>query len=381
MGVEVLTNYSSIWIRQSQAVFFKPGHATAGENPELRTLFFKLSWLLSACILPTFVFDGPLRPSIKRGKNVIAAPHWLTDDFQRLINAFGFYSHQAPGEAEAELAQLNAVGLIDAIMTDDSDVSVFGATHVIRSSNTDNVTVHTLDKIKSDAQVLLTREDMVLIALLVGGDYDPAGLPGCGMTIAHKLVRSCSLGHELVHAFLTRRDIQSFSTFLEAWRNCLRTTLSTKHQPLLGRRFNTLATSIGEDFPQVPILQGYVEPITSWSTGNTPPDGSCWKPCAPDLAQLTRLCERMFAWGTSGGIQARFLKHVWPGACVRVLSADSAPLADITTSNVLGLRGPPYSQPQETTQPPPLPSRVMFRIPVNMVNHALPDLVKQFTKR
>ncbi|KAM6492885.1 PIN domain-like protein, partial [Amanita muscaria] len=247
---------------------FKPAHATAGENLELRTLFFKLSWLLSACILPIFVFDGPLRPSVKRGKNVIATPHWLTEDFQQLINAFGFYSHQAPGEAEAELAQLNAAGLIDAIATDDSDVFVFGATHVICSSlhssnNTDNVTVYALDKINSDAQVLLTREDMILIALLVGGDYDPVGLPGCGMTIAHKLVRACPLGHQLVHGFLTRQDVNTFSTFLNGWRSHLRNTLSTA---LLGRQFKALANSISEDFPQVPVLQKYLEPITSWST-------------------------------------------------------------------------------------------------------------------
>ena len=61
------------------------------------------------------------------------------------------------------------------------------------------------------------------------------------------------------------------------------------------------------------------------------------------------------------------------------VEASPTPLADITTSSVLGLRGPPYSQ--ETMQPPPLPSKVTFRIPVNVVNHALPDLVDQFTKR
>jgi Holliday junction resolvase YEN1 len=38
---------------------------------------------------------------------------------------------QAPGEAEAELAHLNRVGLIDAVLTDDGDAFVFGATHII----------------------------------------------------------------------------------------------------------------------------------------------------------------------------------------------------------------------------------------------------------
>lgn len=39
---------------------------------------------------------------------------------------------QAPGEAEAQLAHMNKVGLIDAVLTDDSDALVFGARTVIR---------------------------------------------------------------------------------------------------------------------------------------------------------------------------------------------------------------------------------------------------------
>jgi 5'-3' exonuclease len=39
---------------------------------------------------------------------------------------------QAPGEAEAELAYLNRVGVIDGILSDDVDNFLFGATLVIR---------------------------------------------------------------------------------------------------------------------------------------------------------------------------------------------------------------------------------------------------------
>lgn len=39
---------------------------------------------------------------------------------------------QAPGEAEAELAQLNAHNIIDAVLTEDSDTFIFGATNIIR---------------------------------------------------------------------------------------------------------------------------------------------------------------------------------------------------------------------------------------------------------
>ena len=79
---------------QSSAVFYGPGHMSAGQNPELRTLFFKLARLLNTCILPIFVFDEPLRPSIKRSQNVITVDPWITAEFRQLIDAFGFHSHQ-----------------------------------------------------------------------------------------------------------------------------------------------------------------------------------------------------------------------------------------------------------------------------------------------
>jgi 5'-3' exonuclease len=41
---------------------------------------------------------------------------------------------QAPGEAEAELAQLNKLGFIDVVITEDSDALAFGATCVLRTS-------------------------------------------------------------------------------------------------------------------------------------------------------------------------------------------------------------------------------------------------------
>ena len=41
---------------------------------------------------------------------------------------------QAPGEAEAELAYMNSVGQIDAVLSDDVDTFLFGATMVVRKS-------------------------------------------------------------------------------------------------------------------------------------------------------------------------------------------------------------------------------------------------------
>ena len=64
-------------------------------NRALCTFFEKLCKLLRKRVRVIFVFNGPLRPSFKRGKeiNTHSVPEWKAP-CQELIEAFGFYSHQ-----------------------------------------------------------------------------------------------------------------------------------------------------------------------------------------------------------------------------------------------------------------------------------------------
>jgi Holliday junction resolvase YEN1 len=88
----------SIWLNQTQAVFEHAGlHAQAGENPELKVLFNRLCRLVLLPINVIFVFDGPQRPSIKRGKRVAVKAHWLIEGFKSFILAFGFHAHTVSG--------------------------------------------------------------------------------------------------------------------------------------------------------------------------------------------------------------------------------------------------------------------------------------------
>jgi hypothetical protein len=51
---------------------------------------------------------------------------------RHLVPFAHFNLSQAPGEAEAELAYLNRIGVIDAVISDDVDNFLFGATTLIR---------------------------------------------------------------------------------------------------------------------------------------------------------------------------------------------------------------------------------------------------------
>ncbi|CCO36229.1 Flap endonuclease GEN homolog 1 [Rhizoctonia solani AG-1 IB] len=218
---------ASIW-------FFHAAYGREGENPELRTLFFRLARLASYTFCPLFVFDGPQRPRHKRGKTINTRMNSLAPGMKNMIAAFGFEWRTAPGEAEAELAYLNSTGVIDAILSDDVDNFLFGARVVIRNPsgtltgnrgypalNRDgkddgvHVMVYRMDDIESDPACKLTRGGMILIGLLSGGDYD-LGAKRCGPKTALALAQR-GLGDELLDAFETLSR-ERFIDYIPAWK-------------------------------------------------------------------------------------------------------------------------------------------------------------------
>ena len=90
--------YNSIWMNEAQtAISCVKGPGTqAGENPVLQILFFRLCQLLALPVILIFVFDGNDWPSIKRGVKVKTKAHWLTEQLQSFIEAFGFHWYTVP---------------------------------------------------------------------------------------------------------------------------------------------------------------------------------------------------------------------------------------------------------------------------------------------
>lgn len=77
--------------------------------------------LLSLPILAVFVFDGPHRPSQKRGRHISGYCLRLERPFRELVKSCGFEEWKAMGEAEVELAAMAMNKLIDLVVTDDGD--------------------------------------------------------------------------------------------------------------------------------------------------------------------------------------------------------------------------------------------------------------------
>ncbi|KAF8317915.1 hypothetical protein DL93DRAFT_2076435 [Clavulina sp. PMI_390] len=329
---------ASIW-------FFHAKSGREGENPELRLIFFRLAKLLSEPFLPLFVFDGPKRPTWKRGIQISKKPHWMIHGVKTMIAAFGFEWIQAPGEAEAELAYLNEAGVIDGILSDDVDNFLFGARTVIRNpgrgltgnlsnpalnqegkDDGNHVRIFKASTLLSDPKVELNRAGFILIGLLSGGDYEEKDLPGsklngCGIATAHALAR-CGFGEELVNAFNVLQP-DEFQDYLVQWRAALREELKTNSHGFMRAKQARLANAIPETFPNIKVLRAYVQPVTSRSeavaAGRDPsPPVVLWKN-EHSLAALAKFCEEKFEWGTMKIIPKRFRNLLWHGSVIRIL--------------------------------------------------------------
>ncbi|PIL35718.1 hypothetical protein GSI_02470 [Ganoderma sinense ZZ0214-1] len=310
LGVDV-----SIWLRQCCAPFQR-AHAQAGQNPELRTFYYRLVDLFVRPVAVVFVVDGPGRPTIKRGTRVIPKPHWLTAGAKDLVDAFGFDWIEALGEAEAELASMNAQGVIDGVMSDDSDALVFGARIVIRNlpKKKSRVKVDTLSENKMPPP-----GDLLLVAVLAGSDYSK-GLEGCGIKTALGLARY-GLGTSLLsQAWDAVYTGDGYRLPLDEWRDSLRYYLHHDPDGYVGRQNVVLAASVADDFPDIDVVMAHVRPLT---TGGDciPLDAEFGRSARFRVARIGQLCDKFFSWDAKK-MADKMVKSVWPGVVMRLLGAE-----------------------------------------------------------
>ncbi|KAJ7152390.1 PIN domain-like protein [Mycena filopes] len=295
VGVDISIRTSAIVKVLQGANIFHPG--PGGDKLLLEKMFYQLCQFSRAPLTPVFVFDGPDRPPIKRGIRVMnhAAP--VIQHLKTMIRAFGFHVHDAPGEAEAELAQLNRNDDIDAIITEDSDAFVFGATCVIRTlgpSVHDSSVIFTSQSIENS--VSLDEGGLFLCALILGGDYGP-GLKGAGTTVAHALAAE-GFGGALAAILRSSTGVERRQR-LAVWRNQLSQELKTNSSGRLGKRQTQLADNIPDSFPDVQVAELYLNPWTSRSAGFT---GRCLTLNLGSPRSQTSRSSRRSALCASGGM-------------------------------------------------------------------------------
>ncbi|XP_040286906.1 flap endonuclease GEN homolog 1 [Bufo bufo] len=197
----------SIWVCEAQSVKQMVGVVA---KPHLRNLFFRVSSLNSMGVKLVFVTEGEApkvkadtmnkRNKMRYGASKKIAParpgrsyfKSVLKECLRMLDCLGVPWVQAAGEAEAMCAYLDANGYVDGCITNDGDVFLYGAQTVYRNF-TMNVKDPHVDCYKVsaiNARLGLDRESLVGLAILLGCDYVPKGLPGVGRELAMKFIKS-----------------------------------------------------------------------------------------------------------------------------------------------------------------------------------------------
>ncbi|XP_068136371.1 flap endonuclease GEN homolog 1 [Hyperolius riggenbachi] len=197
----------SIWVCEAQSVKQMVGVVA---KPHLRNLFFRVSSLSLMGVKLVFVTEGEApkikantmnkRNEMRFGPSSKPAPSKPGRSYFRsvlkeclcMLDCLGVPWVQAAGEAEAMCAYLDAKGHVDGCITNDGDVFLYGAQTVYRNF-TMNVKDPHVDCYKASAiqdKLGLDRESLVSLAILLGCDYVPKGLPGIGRETAVKFLRS-----------------------------------------------------------------------------------------------------------------------------------------------------------------------------------------------
>jgi DNA excision repair protein ERCC-5 len=124
---------------------------------------------------------------------------------KELLQLFGIPYVLSPVEAEAQCAFLKQLDLVDGIVTDDSDVFLFGGDNVYRHMfhKDKPMEFYTMQKIKSELSI--DRNKLIDLAILLGSDYS-AGINGIGLVNAM----------EILSAFPGERGLSDFKKWIDS---------------------------------------------------------------------------------------------------------------------------------------------------------------------
>ncbi|KAL8815952.1 MAG: hypothetical protein Q9223_004967 [Gallowayella weberi] len=113
--------------------------------------------------------------------------HVMVTECQQLLKLFGLPYITAPMEAEAQCAELVSLGLVDGIVTDDSDIFLFGGTRVYKNMFNQAKFVECYLTSDLEKEYSLDRQRLIGVAHLLGSDYTE-GIPSVGPVTALEIL-------------------------------------------------------------------------------------------------------------------------------------------------------------------------------------------------
>ncbi|KAH6620016.1 hypothetical protein C7974DRAFT_398683 [Boeremia exigua] len=203
----------------------------------------------------------------------------MVAECQHLLSLFGLPYITAPMEAEAQCAELVHLGLVDGIVTDDSDTFLFGGTRVYK--NMFNAAKFVECYLSNDltSEFSLTREKLIAIAQLLGSDYT-TGIPGIGPVTALEIIS----------------EFPKLEDFKDWWTGVQNNSISREvdaQNPFRRRFRKSQATKLflPPGFPDPRVADAYLNPEV-----DSDPQPFQWG--VPDLAALRAFLSAQIGWSS-----------------------------------------------------------------------------------
>jgi len=199
----------------------------------LSGLFYRTINLMEYGIKPVYVFDG-MPPEIKRYEverrrirrekaaelaerayaegrveearkysiQALRLTQEMVESAKRLLDAMGIPYIQAPSEGEAQAAYIARKGDAWAVASQDYDALLFGTPRLVRNLAISgrrklpgrDMYIEIKPEVIELDRVLkalgITRSQLIDIAILIGTDYNPDGVPGIGPKSAYQLIKA-----------------------------------------------------------------------------------------------------------------------------------------------------------------------------------------------
>lgn len=175
----------------------------------------------------------------------------MITECQSLLRLFGIPYITAPMEAEAQCAELVRLGIVDGIVTDDSDTFLFGGTRVYKNMFNSNKFVECYLGVDLDKELSLSRQQLISLAHLLGSDYTE-GLPGVGPVTAV----------EIISEFPGKSGLADFRDWWAEVQAQSRSKEADAHSPFRKKFRKSQATKLflPPGFPNLAVDEAYLQP-------------------------------------------------------------------------------------------------------------------------
>lgn len=208
----------------------------------------------------------------------------LLEDFRSLLTLMGIPWMVAPGEAEAQCAYLQRTGQVEAVISDDNDTLVYGATRVYRYFFNQEQHIRLYLARDAERELGLTIDRLILLAILLGSDYG-VGVRGVGPVKAIQLVRAISRGGPSLDKCL---DIIIAGLAHGKWPE----HIEGEDRKILARLSIHCAISEVSLSRAPQVIDQYQRPLLDETTDNN----FCWQHALSDLTRLYAFLQSKLHW-------------------------------------------------------------------------------------